>query len=430
MEVEIKLKKINNETSPRKRIKSKTFANNNKNLSLNSINADVKNLGIITTKLLEMGYSPECVNFCVHKYKFSSLEQILNIIEKDHETGIYNHQFFPLHKFEKNKNYMGRSKTFEDTCIICKDVKKFHPKIESLNILPHIIIDNLSGLDGNDSVIHNKQNVTISQLLNKSDVMTDKCKLDIPSEYSKNDSIKKTEIKVNPKLIAKLTKDFEEKTNLNLCLICFDTELNDENSLKLPCGHIFCKACLDHYLSEKINNALVEHIKCLMAGCVKPIEESTIKQIVNEMQYKKYMKFKKRATYLSNIKNGLIPCVFPDCEEWLPYQEGDSQFVRCNYGHEFCAVCKQLPHPKKKCKNVEIERITKNNQKIKPCPKCFNLIEKIDGCNHITCSLCKYEFCWLCSKKYTSYHFSMFNVSGCPGMRFGKLLINNILLFS
>ena len=47
------------------------------------------------------------------------------------------------------------------------------------------------------------------------------------------------------------------------------------------------------------------------------------------------------------------------------------------------------------------------------CPTCRTKIEKNQGCNHMTCGFCGYEFCWACGESASSAdnHFSAFN--GC-----------------
>ena len=48
------------------------------------------------------------------------------------------------------------------------------------------------------------------------------------------------------------------------------------------------------------------------------------------------------------------------------------------------------------------------------------------------CLNCGYVFCWLCLREYTDNHYSIYNVKGCPGMRFETLsthkIRNNICL--
>lgn len=56
------------------------------------------------------------------------------------------------------------------------------------------------------------------------------------------------------------------------------------------------------------------------------------------------------------------------------------------------------------------------------CPMCLMLIEKLSGCNHMTCKMCKYEFCWICHRDATeaSDHWKEFSLSGCGVSQFDE----------
>ena len=61
-----------------------------------------------------------------------------------------------------------------------------------------------------------------------------------------------------------------------------------------------------------------------------------------------------------------------------------------------------------------IREFAKNNF-IKKCPNCSIITEKSSGCNHIICSKCSYQWCWLCNEKYTEEHYKQ---GKCRGFQF------------
>jgi len=95
------------------------------------------------------------------------------------------------------------------------------------------------------------------------------------------------------------------------------------------------------------------------------------------------------------------------------------QKLICNYNHEFCYKCKNSWNENHCCeKDEELFKYSNENaNKLKKCPNCRTWIEKNQGCNHMTCFVCKFEFCWLCMKHCLPDHF---NIPGteCYGKQF------------
>ncbi|PAA75038.1 hypothetical protein BOX15_Mlig029351g1 [Macrostomum lignano] len=82
--------------------------------------------------------------------------------------------------------------------------------------------------------------------------------------------------------------------------------------------------------------------------------------------------------------------------------------AQCDY--VWCFDCHSPAHPGLSCRRFRsgvhlLEDWAKQLEqsglrKARRCPKCKAMIEKNDGCNHMTCAHCEHEFCYLCSKRW------------------------------
>ena len=146
-------------------------------------------------------------------------------------------------------------------------------------------------------------------------------------------------------------------------------------------------------------------------------EEFILKHLTgNNDLIEKYNKFKKRAEII-NDKNKK-QCPHPNCESFLQKSE-ESKYVKCENGHKYCYECLKAPHGDKSCDYKIEKQFAKwtKGKRVKRCPRCKMYTEKNEGCNHMTCVSCKYQWCWLCEGKYAYGHYD----SGkCKGHQFTR----------
>jgi hypothetical protein len=112
-------------------------------------------------------------------------------------------------------------------------------------------------------------------------------------------------------------------------------------------------------------------------------------------------------------------CPFPDCDGYAEKKNKKEKIVKCNFGHEFCFDCGNKPHPNQECSELidkDFER-WKSGRIIKRCPHCKFWTEKNEGCNHMTCIQCKFQWCWLCQKECLIGHYDS---GACKGLHFEK----------
>ena len=148
-------------------------------------------------------------------------------------------------------------------------------------------------------------------------------------------------------------------------------------------------------------------------------EEFILKHIENDkIILDKYYKFKKRAEIINDPNKK--QCPKPDCDSFLKKPKSKkNKYVKCENGHQFCFDCLRPPHGKSSCEEV-LEKdfqIWSKGKIIKKCPKCKIYTEKNEGCNHMTCTSCKYQWCWLCEGEYKYGHYTQ---GICNGHQFTK----------
>jgi len=105
-----------------------------------------------------------------------------------------------------------------------------------------------------------------------------------------------------------------------------------------------------------------------------------------------------------------------------------SHAVDCGNGHFFCWECLKEAHAPSGCdqwlqwlhkvvtiKPEELKTTCSESEEAancywlvsncKACPNCKSPIQKNEGCNHMKCCKCKFDFCWVCLdawKKHSS----------------------------
>ncbi len=107
--------------------------------------------------------------------------------------------------------------------------------------------------------------------------------------------------------------------------------------------------------------------------------------------------------------------------------ENKSTFLTCEKGHHFCRKCNLQAHVGFDCERKLKKDFSSWAGKtlVKRCPKCQFIIEKNEGCNHMTCGnkSCNYQFCWICLEEFKDRHYASV-LSPCYGLQYS----NNILL--
>lgn len=181
--------------------------------------------------------------------------------------------------------------------------------------------------------------------------------------------------------------------------------------------HEICISCFKNYTISLINSGRVNELKC--PHCSLKLSDFELKTLLDNQIYEKYQKFKFNLEIISDPLKRYCPNTL--CSKIINLNKSDDKMAKCNDCNTIiCTICNKQYHNNITCDeamDAEIKQWSRSKE-VQRCPKCKILTEKIAGCNHITCSLCNYQWCWICKGTYTSVHFLNVNPLGCPGLQF------------
>ncbi|XP_063466249.1 E3 ubiquitin-protein ligase ARIH2 isoform X3 [Symphalangus syndactylus] len=188
------------------------------------------------------------------------------------------------------------------------------------------------------------------------------------------------------------------------CAVCMQF-VRKENLLSLACQHQFCRSCWEQHCSVLVKDGVGVGVSCMAQDCpLRTPEDFVFPLLPNEELREKYRRYLFRDYVESHYQLQLCPGA--DCPMVIRVQEPRARRVQCNRCNEvFCFKCRQMYHAPTDCATIrkwltkcadDSETANYISAHTKDCPKCNICIEKNGGCNHMQCSKCKHDFCWMC----------------------------------
>ncbi|OCL11781.1 hypothetical protein AOQ84DRAFT_335379 [Glonium stellatum] len=171
-----------------------------------------------------------------------------------------------------------------------------------------------------------------------------------------------------------------------------------------------CKECLTVWIESEFQSKVWDQIRC--PDCRSQMQYEDIRKYAPPTIFRKYDRLSTKAA-LETIP-GFRWCTIKGCKSGQVHDAGPEapifECMKCRILQ--CVVHNRRWHEGETC--AEYDYRTDGKQKkaeeqaskkvisetTKKCPGCKWDIEKNYGCDHMTCTRCRHEFCWVCLAPY------------------------------
>jgi IBR domain, a half RING-finger domain len=190
------------------------------------------------------------------------------------------------------------------------------------------------------------------------------------------------------------------------CTICWNEA---ENPLLTSCSHHYCLQCFEDLCMSAVSGEKDPSIYCQgeMGKCGKVFGLHEIQDHLSSAAFEGILEAS-FASYIRRHPQHFRYCPTPDCGYVYRPSITASQHTCTKCLEVICVACHER-HGAMTCAEYrdlnlggyEAFRKYKKEKGIKDCPKCTTPIEKVEGCNHMTCRGCGSHICWVCLMMFT-----------------------------
>ncbi|KAI5096950.1 E3 ubiquitin-protein ligase RNF14 isoform X1 [Silurus meridionalis] len=233
------------------------------------------------------------------------------------------------------------------------------------------------------------------------------------------------------------------------CGICFSEKLGSSCMLFKECQHVYCQICVREYFQIQIRDGKVQCLTCPEHQCTSVATPSQVKLLVGEEEFARYDRLLLQNSL--DLMADIVYCPRTSCCMAVMLEPNTTmgQCPSCRYA--FCTLCKRAYHGLSHCPptvqelhNLQEEYMASSEvekkfleqrfgkqviqraveeafsrkwleENSKNCPRCGFHIQKMQGCNKMTCSSCHQYFCWICLAPLSRVNpYSHFNNPNMP----------------
>jgi len=186
---------------------------------------------------------------------------------------------------------------------------------------------------------------------------------------------------------------------IDTCDVCYE---EDVEGYYLGCGHKNCVNCTQRLFRTALRDSSLLPLRC----CEIPMDMNVASYVLEDNEAHLLRTRVSEASAKSKMH-----C--PSCSKFFNLDLIDASFASellCSCGTELCVECKTKSHPGTSCDENLAAHARQDEEFLsmardrgwKQCPSCASMIELRSGCNHLTCSYCHHEFCYVCLQRWNS----------------------------